>query len=93
MNVECCACVGGTALAEDITALRKGPQVVVGTPGRIHDLIQRRVFQIEEMKLFILDEADEVLSVSLVRVSLLVYLRQDQEQRLDNILAWLRGAH
>ncbi|KAJ6125385.1 ATP-dependent RNA helicase eIF4A [Penicillium samsonianum] len=62
MNIECCACIGGTSLLEDMKDLREGPQLVVGTPGRIHDLIQRRVFQTEEMKLFILDEADEMLS-------------------------------
>lgn len=91
MNIECCACIGGTSLLEDMNVLREGPQLVVGTPGRIHDLIQRRVFQTEEMKLFILDEADEMLSVSLVQKSLPVYIRQDKEQRLDNILARFRG--
>lgn len=63
MSIECHACIGGTNVREDMTALRNGPQVVVGTPGRVHDMIQRRVLRTDSMKLFILDEADEMLSV------------------------------
>ena len=63
MNIDCHACIGGTNVREDMTALREGPQVVVGTPGRVHDMIQRRVLRTDAMKLFILDEADEMLSV------------------------------
>lgn len=43
-------------------ALQDGPQVVVGTPGRVHDMIQRRVLRTDSMKMFVLDEADEMLS-------------------------------
>lgn len=45
-------------------ALQDGPQVVVGTPGRVQDMIQRRVLKTDSMKMFVLDEADEMLSVS-----------------------------
>ena len=44
-------------------ALQDGPQVVVGTPGRVQDMIQRRVLKTDNMKMFVLDEADEMLSV------------------------------
>jgi translation initiation factor 4A len=64
MSLDCHACIGGTNVREDMNALRAGPQVVVGTPGRVHDMIQRRVLSTTAMKLFILDEADEMLSVS-----------------------------
>ena len=63
MNIKCHACIGGTAVRDDMNALRDGPQVVVGTPGRVHDMIQRRVLRTDQMKMFILDEADEMLSV------------------------------
>ncbi|KAJ5984233.1 ATP-dependent RNA helicase eIF4A [Penicillium waksmanii] len=62
MDIECCACIGGTSIHDDMEALRRGPQLVVGTPGRIYDLMQRQTFQTKEIKLFILDEADEMLS-------------------------------
>lgn len=63
MNVECHACIGGTSVRDDMKALQEGPQVVVGTPGRVHDMIQRRVLKTDSMKMFVLDEADEMLSV------------------------------
>ena len=63
MNIECHACIGGTNVREDMKALQDGPQIVVGTPGRVHDMIQRRVLKTDNMKMFVLDEADEMLSV------------------------------
>ena len=65
MNVECHACIGGTSVRDDMKALQDGPQVVVGTPGRVQDMIQRRVLKTDSMKMFVLDEADEMLSVSI----------------------------
>lgn len=62
MNVECHACIGGTSVRDDMKALQDGPQVVVGTPGRVHDMIQRRFLKTDSIKMFVLDEADEMLS-------------------------------
>ena len=64
MNIECHACIGGTSVRDDMKALQDGPQVVVGTPGRVQDMIQRRFLKTDSMKMFVLDEADEMLSVS-----------------------------
>ena len=63
MSIDCHACIGGTSVREDMTAIQAGPQVIVGTPGRVHDMIQRRVLKTDAMKMFVLDEADEMLSV------------------------------
>lgn len=68
MNVECHACIGGTSVRDDMKALQDGPQVVVGTPGRVQDMIQRRVLKTDSMKMFVLDEADEMLSVSVPQI-------------------------
>jgi hypothetical protein len=68
MNVECHACIGGTSVRDDMKALQEGPQVVVGTPGRVQDMIQRRFLKTDSMKMFVLDEADEMLSVSLAKM-------------------------
>ncbi|RAR06791.1 atp-dependent rna helicase eif4a [Stemphylium lycopersici] len=62
MDIQCHACIGGTSVRDDMKALQDGPQVVVGTPGRVHDMIQRRVLKTDHMKMFVLDEADEMLS-------------------------------
>jgi translation initiation factor 4A len=55
-------CIGGTQLNSDLDALEQGAQIVIGTPGRIYDLIVRGALIVDKMKMFILDEADEMLS-------------------------------
>merc|ERR1712144_64626 len=62
LNIVCHACIGGTKVADDIDMLRRGVHVVVGTPGRVFDMIERRALDVRGVKLFILDEADEMLS-------------------------------
>jgi len=62
MNVKIHACVGGTAVRDDIRTLQEGVHIVVGTPGRVYDMINRRALSLSEVKLFVLDEADEMLS-------------------------------
>jgi len=62
MQARVHACVGGTAVREDINALHQGVHIVVGTPGRVYDMINRRALRMENVGLFILDEADEMLS-------------------------------
>ena len=42
MNAQCHACIGGTAVREDIARLSGEVHVVVGTPGRVQDMISRR---------------------------------------------------
>ncbi|KAF3902148.1 hypothetical protein ABW21_db0205403 [Orbilia brochopaga] len=62
MKVDVYACIGGTSTRDDMTALREGQHIVVGTPGRVHDMIQRRALKTDSLKIFVLDEADEMLS-------------------------------
>jgi translation initiation factor 4A len=62
MKVQCHACIGGTNVREDMKILEAGAQVVVGTPGRVFDMINRGALKTDHMKMFILDEADEMLS-------------------------------
>jgi translation initiation factor 4A len=57
MDVEVHACVGGTAVRDDVQKLRNGVHVVVGTPGRVYDMINRRALRLSYVKLFVLDEA------------------------------------
>nr|CAD7411171.1 unnamed protein product [Timema poppensis] len=62
MNAQCHACIGGTNVREDMRKLEMGIHVVVGTPGRVYDMISRRALRTDHIKLFVLDEADEMLS-------------------------------
>jgi len=62
LNVRCHACIGGTRVQDDIGMLRNGVHVVVGTPGRVYDMLCRHHLKPDHIKVFILDEADEMLS-------------------------------
>ena len=58
MGVKVHACVGGTKVGDDIRALKTGAQVVVGTPGRLHDMMRRGFLKSDYLKLWTLSDAD-----------------------------------
>ncbi|KAK9807261.1 hypothetical protein WJX73_004713 [Symbiochloris irregularis] len=62
LKVRCHACVGGTSVREDTRILQGGVHVVVGTPGRVYDMLRRRALRADSIRMFVLDEADEMLS-------------------------------
>jgi len=62
LQVRVHACVGGTSIREDLRILQAGVHVVVGTPGRVYDMLRRRALRPDSIKMFVLDEADEMLS-------------------------------
>ena len=51
---------GGYDMADNVKGLRKGCQIVVGTPGRVGDLVKRKVLKLDTIKILVLDEADEL---------------------------------
>merc|ERR1712002_576436 len=55
-KVKCHACIGGTAVRQDLATLQEGVNVVVGTPGRVFDMINRGALGTNDMKMFVLDE-------------------------------------
>ncbi|CAD6188210.1 unnamed protein product [Caenorhabditis auriculariae] len=62
MNVSVHACIGGTSIRDDQRKLESGVHVVVGTPGRVNDMVSRNALHTDSIKMFVLDEADEMLS-------------------------------
>lgn len=63
MGASCYACVGGNNMKNEIQRLQADPQqIIVGTPGRVFDMITRKVINPRDIKIFVLDEADEMLS-------------------------------
>lgn len=54
---------GGERIDKQIRELKKRPQIVVGTPGRVNDLIRRRVLKLGGIQWLVLDEADEMLNM------------------------------
>lgn len=64
MQVKVHCCIGGRSVPEDIQKLEHGVQIVSGTPGRVYDMIQRRVLKTTSIKMLVLDEADEMLALN-----------------------------
>jgi translation initiation factor 4A len=55
------AATGGQPLRDDIRAIEKGVHIMIGTPGRIYDLMTRRALSRDTIKVLVLDEADQML--------------------------------
>ena len=62
-DVKTSAVYGGASMEKQIYALKKGANIVVGTPGRVMDHIRRRTLKLNNLKTVILDEADEMLNM------------------------------
>jgi ATP-dependent RNA helicase DeaD len=62
-NLSVLAVYGGSSISEQIRALKSGAQIVVGTPGRTVDLINRKKLDLSNINYLVLDEADEMLSM------------------------------
>lgn len=62
-NLRVLPIYGGTNIQHQIKKLREGIDIVVGTPGRVQDLLDRKRLHIDKIKYFILDEADEMLNM------------------------------
>lgn len=69
------AIYGGDSMSRQITALKSGVQIVVGTPGRVNDLLERGVLKLNDLEFLVLDEADEMLNMGF-------------KEELDRILAF-----
>lgn len=61
MNVKVVKCIGGTPVNDDRIAINKKPHIVIGTPGRIADLLNKKILDLSKLKIFIMDESDELL--------------------------------
>ncbi len=59
--------VGGMNIGRQITQVQRGPHVIIGTPGRVKDLIGRRVLRLHNVTTFVLDEADRMCDMGFVR--------------------------
>jgi ATP-dependent RNA helicase DeaD len=76
-NIFATPIYGGQPIEKQFYALRKGPQIIIGTPGRTMDHLERGTLRLGQVKMVVLDEADEMLNMG---------FRQDIEQILEVIL-------
>lgn len=74
-NIHAVAVYGGASITEQIRAIKKKPQIIVATPGRLIDLVERKALQIDKIDFVILDEADEMLNMGF-------------KEDIDNILSY-----
>jgi ATP-dependent RNA helicase DeaD len=65
-QISVVAVYGGTPYGPQIGALRRGADIVVGTPGRLLDLIQSKKLDLSQVQTVVLDEADEMLSMGFI---------------------------
>jgi len=66
LHVRVLAVYGGQPYGPQINNLKRGVDIVVGTPGRLNDLLERKVLNLSEVKTVVLDEADEMLNMGFV---------------------------
>lgn len=78
--VKPCAVYGGANMDRQISDLKRGANLVVGTPGRVMDHMRRRTLKLDNLKMIILDEADEMLNMGF-REDIETILQQIPEER------------
>ena len=66
MNIYSAACVGGSPIGKQIYNLKRNPNFVIGTPGRLKDLSDRRLIRFENFQNIVLDEVDRMLDMGFV---------------------------
>jgi ATP-dependent RNA helicase DeaD len=62
-DIKTTAVYGGSSIMDQMRSLKDKPQIIVGTPGRVIDLINRKALDFSEIRWLVLDEADEMLSM------------------------------
>lgn len=76
------AVYGGQSMGVQLKALRKGVEIVVGTPGRIQDHLERGTLDLSKIKYFILDEADEMLDMGFIEDIENIFAKANPDSRI-----------
>lgn len=81
LGIYTALCIGGANMGKQISQLRQKPHFVIGTPGRLKDLIETRILQLSEFHNVVLDEADRMVDIGFVKdikyfISLMPPIRQ-----------------
>ncbi len=81
LGIYTALCIGGANMGKQISELRQRPHFVIGTPGRLKDLIETRILQLSEFQNVVLDEADRMVDIGFIKdikyfISLMHPIRQ-----------------
>ncbi|HEY4489357.1 MAG TPA: DEAD/DEAH box helicase [Candidatus Paceibacterota bacterium] len=66
LNINSVTCVGGAGIDPQLRVLRRHPNFVIGTPGRLKDLIERKALDLSNFNTVVLDEADRMLDMGFI---------------------------
>jgi superfamily II DNA/RNA helicase len=66
LNLTAVVCVGGAPIKRQIMQLKKEPNIIIGTPGRLKDLAKQRKLRLDRIQTFILDEADQMMDMGFI---------------------------
>lgn len=83
LPVYAALCIGGGSMREQINELRRNPHFVIGTPGRLKDMIDRKFLVMSTFNTFVLDEVDRMLDMGFIRdIKYLISLLPQNRQSL-----------
>ena len=66
INTSCL--IGGEQITRQLKQLKKKPRIIIGTPGRVNDHLDRKSLKLDETKFLVLDETDRMLDLSLIHI-------------------------
>ncbi|XP_074319623.1 DEAD-box ATP-dependent RNA helicase 7-like [Silene latifolia] len=96
VGLQACCVYGGAPMHSQINSLKRGVDIVIGTPGRVKDLLEREVLNLGSLLFRVLDEADEMLKMGFVDDVELILGKVDDVKKVQTLLfsatlpAWVK---
>lgn len=83
LGIYTALCIGGVSIGKQISQLRQNPHFVIGTPGRLKDLVETRMLQLSKFRNVVLDEADRMVDIGFINdIKYFISLLSPQRQSL-----------
>ncbi len=83
LNIYSLLCIGGANIRQQMFILRQNPNIIIATPGRLKDLIERRAINLRQFKNIVLDEVDRMLDIGFIReIKYVISLLSPERQSL-----------
>ena len=73
---------GGSSIKEQVQKIKKGPEIIIGTPGRVIDLMKRGVLKLDFVKKIVLDEADYMLDLGFIEDIKYILKQTNKDKRV-----------
>lgn len=81
-DIKVLAVYGGAAIENQIKKLKSGVDIVVGTPGRVMDLMKKKILKVDNLDYFVLDEADEMLNMGFIEDIEAILEKTNEEKKM-----------